>query len=119
MSTKETKIDEFGQDRAAFLPSWDFAANPVLVGTVTEREKVEGVTSEITGETRDVDLYTVATDDGEPFTVWGSGVLARALPKHIGHRVRIEDKGIDTSRPAGRQPRMFEVRCATCTAEGK
>lgn len=111
--------EDFGADRAEFLPTWDFAKTPTFTGTITDRETVHDVASQLSGEIRDVDLYTLVSDgDGQPYTVWGSGMLARVLPRHVGHHVKITDKGLKQQTDKT-QLRVYEVRCATCTAEGR
>lgn len=115
--------NEFGDDRAEFLPPWprdpksgDFVET--FVGNIVSKDTVKDVAGLDGGEPRDVDLYTVADENGEQFTIWGGGMLARVLPPHIGHRVRIEDLGKELL-PDGKSLRRFDVRCATCTAAGK
>lgn len=111
--------DEFGGDRAPFLPSWDFEKDPILIGTVVTSEVVRNVASRLSGDIRDVELFTIEQDDeAGRVTVWGSGMLARILPAHVGHRVRIESKGVETQQDK-QQLRVFDVRCATCTAAGR
>lgn len=118
----EEKTDEFGTDRAAFLDGWpkDSKGNfaKPFVGTILDSEVIEDVEG-LGGQARDVPLFTVVDDDGAKWTIWGSGMLARVLPRHVGHRVRIEDKGLGERREDGTQLRSFDVRCATCTAEGR
>lgn len=115
--------DEFGVDRAEFLPTWprddktgDFVKP--FIGTILDKVTVTDVPG-IDGGERDVDLYTVVDDDGERWSLWASGMLERVLPPHIGHRVKIDDEGKEDRVGKVGQLRRFTVRCATCTAEGK
>lgn len=105
--------DEFGGDRAAFLPQWDFTKG-AFVGHVAGQRLVNDVEG-IDGTPRDVPIFRLITDDGEPFELWGSGMLSRVLPEHVGHRVKIEDKGKEPLGD-GRELHTYDVRCATCTA---
>lgn len=117
-TTTAPAADDFGEDRAPFLPSWDFETDPVLVATILSKEVVEGVRSNLSDDTRDLDLFTVVTDDGERFTVWGGGMIGRVFNGHMGHRVRAENKGLKQQEDKT-QLRVFDIRCATCTAEGR
>ncbi len=103
--------EDFGPDRAAFLPQWP--KGKTFVGIVAGMRIVPDV--EGLQGTRDVPLFRLVTDDGEAFELWGSGMLSRVLPEHLEHRVKIEDKGL-VDQGDGTQLRMFEVRCATCAA---
>lgn len=108
--------EEFGDDRGEFLPVWP--KGKTFIGNILSREVVPDVTSELSKVARDVDLYTVVDGDGTKWSIWGSGMLERILPAHIGHRVRIEDKGLKDAG-GGKSLREYDVRCATCTAEGR
>lgn len=114
--------DEWGDDRGVFLPTWRFDGpeangNP-FVGVVLSDRLVKGVAG-LDGTERDVTLYTLAPEDStEQFTLWGSGMLERILPEHIGHRVKITDNGL-APQAGGTSLRMFDVRCSTCTRTGK
>jgi hypothetical protein len=109
--TDEKTPDPFGPDRSAFLPQWPkgqpFQGIVLSYRIVPDVEGLQGA--------RDVPLFRLVTDSGEPFELWGSGMLSRVLPEHVKHRVRIEDKGLDAQED-GTQLRVFDVRCATCTA---
>lgn len=105
--------DEFGGDRAAFLPQWEFEKAGTFTGHVVGSRLVQDV--EGLGGVRDVPIFRLITDDGEPFELWGSGMLSRVLPEHVGHRVRITDEG-KTELDDNRQLHVYDVRCATCTA---
>lgn len=110
------KDDEFGPDQSAFLPIWDFDKQGDFIGTVAAKDSV--VTTGIDGEQRPTDLFTIVSQDGERFSVWGNAVFSRVLPRHIGHRIKIIDKGkqgLDNNR----ELHYFEIRCATCTAQGR
>jgi hypothetical protein len=105
--------DDFGGDRAAFLPQWDFGKAGAFTGHLAGMRVVPDV--EGLNGTRDVPMFRLITDDGEPFELWGSGMLSRVLPEHLGHRVRITDSG-KTELDDNRQLHVYDVRCATCTA---
>jgi hypothetical protein len=114
MSDELDASEGWGEDVAAFAPSWNFEKDgSVLVGRIIEQDsaEVEG----IGGEVREVPKFLLVTDDGERFNVWGSAVLSRVLPKHIGHRVRIEDKGTE-EMGGGQSFRYFDVRCSDHTS---
>lgn len=106
--------EEFGPDRAAFLPTWDFGNVNPFIGHVLTSRVVNDIVG-LSGQPRDVTIFTIASDDGERADLWGSGMLERVLPEHIGHRVRIDDKGLEP-QDDGTSLRVFDVRCATCTA---
>lgn len=104
--------DEFGPDRSAFLPAWKFADDGPFTGTILTSRIVQGLVG-LDRSPRDVPLFTIVSDDGERFSLWGSGMLSRVLPEHMGHRVRITDSGLEPQGD-GTNLRVFDVRCATC-----
>lgn len=114
-TTDAEPASEFGADRGEFLPVWP--KEKTFTGSILSREVVENVAG-LDGRERDVDLYTVVDDNGEKFSIWGSGMLERVLPQHVGHRVRIEDKGLKDAG-GGKSLREYDIRCATCTKEGR
>lgn len=105
------EIEGWSDDQAAFLPTYDFQTdgNP-FVGTIESSRIVEGVTSAISNEQRDVPIFTIVrAEDGERFSLWGSGMLARVLPDLVGRVVRIEDRGLEPQGD-GTSIRRFDVR---------
>jgi hypothetical protein len=104
-----------GDDQSAFLPVYDFGKGD-FVGTVAGQDSV--ITTGLDGEPRPTDLFTLVDENGERWTVWGSAVLSRVLSRHIGHRVKISDAGTQPLEN-GRDLHYFDVRCATCTAQGR
>ncbi len=107
------KDAEWGPDQAAFLPSWDFGKP--FVGTILSSRMVENVAG-LGGTARDVPIFTVVDEQGERWSIWGSGMLSRVLPEHVSHFVRITDKGLDPQGD-GTSLRIFDVRCKTDAAK--
>lgn len=99
-------------------PKWDPSTDGDLIGTILSREDVElqgeAVVDPDTGEipSKVVGLYVIRTDTGDYRSVWESAVMARSLPAHVGHRVKIEDAGlIDLGN--GQKLRDYRIYCAT------
>lgn len=107
-STEEVG-DEWSDDQAAFLPAWDFKEQGTFVGSIESKRDVENVMG-LGGVERTVPIFTIVHEpDGERYSLWGSGMLARVLPELVGRRVRIEDKGLEPQGD-GTSLRIFDVR---------
>jgi hypothetical protein len=107
---EEPEAEEWGDDQAAFLPTWSYNDNGPLIGTIESMRTVPDVQG-LGGEARDVPIFTIVTDEGERFSQWGTGMLARVLPDLVGQRVKIEDRGLEP-QPGGTSLRIFDVRVA-------
>lgn len=115
--TQAASDDDWGQPVSDMPDKHDFASGDLIgtLGSVAQRELDNEFAP---GETKMVNLYTVQKDDGEKAAVWGSAVLDRTLPDHVGHYVRIQDAGkVDAGQ--GRQLRQFNVYCKTCAGQNQ
>lgn len=95
-------------------PRWDPTAEGDLVGTLVNVEEIE--VDALDGGRRTARLYTVDVSGGgvEYRSVWGSGILDRVLPDHVGHYVRIRDTGRRLDLGDGRQLHEYVVWCRDC-----
>lgn len=107
-ATPTTEEDEWSDDQAAFLPSWDYSKAGPFVGRIESMRIVPGVVG-LGGVVRDVPIFTLESDDGTRYSQWGTGMLARVLPDLVGQRVKIVDKGLD-DQGDGTSLRVFDVR---------
>lgn len=108
MADEPITDEEWGDDEAVFLPIWDHEKSGPLIGLLDSMRVVPDVKG-LGGTARDVPIFTVITDDGERYSQWGTGMLARVLPDLVGKRVRIEDRGLEP-QGGGTSLRIFDVR---------
>lgn len=86
----EWTITKGGDSDQDFPPTWDFDADPVIMGTYKSRKQNVGQYSS--------NCYTIETDNGE-FTVWGSTVVDQYFEDiPLGYYIRLEFTGMDKNK---------------------
>lgn len=108
--TRNASDEEWTTVAEPYGDTWDFDANPVLIGTYNGSREVEQDDLNNPGEKRMANVYEIAAlDDGEKYSVWGTYVLDEAFAKiPTGNIVRIEFQG-KTEIGGGRTVRKFTV----------